>query len=181
MSDLFFQSSQLNSNTVVNKTNEKQFLRFNLHSNTKVMLPIEQITEVLKIQFDRIVPIPQMPAWVMGVYNWRGDILWMVDLGHLIGLDPWHQKDPNRSKHTAIVLSPNKEKKGTNKETKIDLGLVISQVEDLEMCNIADIQVPPSSTVDSELAPFLQGYWLGLEGDMIMVLNGQKIVAAFGQ
>ncbi|WP_369426732.1 chemotaxis protein CheW [Waterburya agarophytonicola] len=179
MSDIFSQSHQSNSQTqLVNKTEQKQFLRFNLYDHTKLMLPIKQITEVLKIQFSQIVPIPQMPSWVMGVYNWRGDILWMVDLGHLIGLNPWYQQNTNRSNHTAIVLSPNKEKHNTNAEGNINLGLVISKVEDLEMCNVGEIQIPPRSTINSQLAPFLEGYWLQPQGDMIMVLNGQGIVAA---
>lgn len=145
------------------------------------MLPIRQITEVLKIQFGQIVPIPQMPSWVMGVYNWRGDILWMVDLGYLIGFDPWYQRDTNRSNHTAIVLSINEKPGQLNRETAINLGLVISQVEDLQMCAPSTIQFPPSNSVGPELSPFLQGYWLGAENNMILVLDGQAIVAAMPQ
>ena len=179
MSELFSQSSQLNSSTqLINKTEEKQFLRFNIYSRIKLMLPIGQITEVLKIQFGQIVPIPQMPSWVMGVYNWRGDILWMVDLGHLIGLQPWYQTESNRSNHTAIVLSPNKEQKTNNAEANINLGLVITKVEDIEMCKVTDIQLPPNSTVEGQIASFLQGYWLKQEEDMIMVLDGKTIIAA---
>lgn len=142
------------------------------------MLPVQQITEVLKIQFNQIIPIPQMPSWVMGVYNWRGDILWMVDLGHLIGFNPWYQQGINHSKHTAIVLSPNKEGNKNDAENNIDLGLIISQVEDIEICNVADIQIPPSSNLNSQLGSFLAGYWVQTEGEMIMVMDGQKIVAA---
>ena len=142
------------------------------------MLPIRQITEVLKISFGQIVPIPQMPSWVMGVYNWRGDILWMVDLGHLIGLTPWYQREANRSNHTAIVLSPYKELGRSNRETAINLGLVISQVEDLEMCAPSTIQSPPHNSVGAELCPFLQGYWLGAEEKMILVLDGKAIATA---
>lgn len=167
---------------LADKTSAQQFLRFCLHPSSKVMLPIQQITEVLKIQFGQIVPIPQMPAWVMGVYNWRGDILWMVDLGHLLGLNSWYQKDTNCSHHTAIVLAPNQARTKSNTESKLDLihlGLVIAQVEDLEMCNLADIQVAPkTSSITSQLTPYLAGYWLQPEGDTIMVLNGQAIVAA---
>ncbi len=178
MSDIFSQSNQPQFNTqLVNKTEDEQFLRFCLYERTKVMLPIKQIAEVLKIQLGQIVPIPQMPAWVMGVYNWRGDILWMVDLGHLIGFNPWYQHGINRSKQTAIVLSPNKEKTKTDADNNINLGLVISQVEDIEMCNVADIQVPPTKSINTQLGSFLQGYWVQPAGDMIMVLNGQAIVA----
>ena len=179
MSALFSQPNKLNSSTqLTNKTEEQQFLRFNLYPNTKAMLPIGQITEVLKIQFSQIVPIPQMPSWVMGVYNWRGDILWTIDLGHLIGLNPWYQREINHSNHTAIVLSPNKEKRTNNGAAKINLGLVVSKVEDIEMFDLVDIQVPPKSTINSQIATFLQGYWLRPEGDTISILNGQEIIAA---
>ena len=176
MSDLFSIHSQAQSNTYLIDETDRQFLRFQLHKGNKAMLPIEQITEVLKIQFSQIVPIPQMPAWVMGVYNWRGDILWTIDLGHLIGFEPWYQKSINRPNHTAIVLSPNKKRKDSV-QNNIHLGLVVSQVEDIEMCNVADIQIPPSS-VTAKLASFLDGYWLRSSEDMIMVLNGRSIVAA---
>ena len=177
MSDLFSRVNQAQSNTDLVDEKDQQFLKFYLHEGNKAMLPLQQITEVLKIQFSQIVPIPQMPAWVMGVYNWRGDILWMVDLGHLIGFNPWYQKSINRSNHTAIVLSPNKERKD-NVQNKIDLGLVVARVEDIEMCNAANIQIPPSKSVTAQLASFLEGYWLQPSGDMIMVLNGRSIVAA---
>lgn len=140
------------------------------------MLPIEQITEVLKIQFNQIVPIPQMPAWVMGVYNWRGDILWMLDLGHLIGLDSWYQHQ-NRSNHTAIVLSPER-KNQADYDTGIHLGLVVAGIEDLETCDISTIQSALGSKVTARLGDFLQGYWLTPEGEMILALDAKAIAAA---
>ena len=179
MSDIFSQSSQPKSNTqLINKTEKKQFLRFDLNQGSKAMFPVKQITEVLKIQFSQIVPIPQMPPWIMGVYNWRGDILWMVDLGHLIGLNPWYQEGIHRSKHTAIVLSPNKEINKKNVENNINLGLIVSVVDDIEICSVADIQIPQSSNINSQLKSFLTGYLVQPEGDIIMVIDGQKIVAA---
>ena len=178
MSDLFSRVNQAQFNTdFAPEIENRQFLKFYLHEGNKAMLPLQHITEVLKINFSQIVPIPQMPAWVMGVYNWRGDILWMVDLGHLIGFNPWYQKSINRSNHTAIVLSPNKERKD-NVQNKIDLGLVVARVEDIEMCNVANIQIPPSKSITTQLASFLEGYWLQQSEDMIMVLNGRSIVAA---
>ena len=179
MSDLFSRSNQSQFNTqLASKTEEKQFLKFYFHEGTKAMLPIKQIAEVLKIQFNQIVPIPQMPAWVMGVHNWRGDILWMVDLGHLIGFAPWYHTSVNHSKHTAIVLSPNKEHSRSDTISNINLGLVVSRVEDIEMFNTADIQDPPSSGINMQMEQFLQGYWLQQTEEMIMVLDGQGIVAA---
>lgn len=155
-----------------------KFLRFYLYPDTKVMLSIEQITEVLKIQLGQIVPIPQMPSWVMGVYNWRGEILWMVDLGHLIGLEPWYQNQI-RSYHTAIVLSPNKDRR--DRIDNICLGLIVSRVEDLQTCDTKQIQSALGSKVGTRLGNFLQGYWLEPEGEMILALDGKAIAAAMPQ
>lgn len=179
MSDLVSQSyqSQLHSK-LASKAEKKQFLKFYLYESSKAMLPIKQITEVLKIQFNQIVPIPQMPAWVMGVHNWRGDILWMVDLSHLMGFSPWYQKSTHRSRHTAIVLSPNNEQSRLNTTNRINLGLVVSKVEDIEMFNVADIQVPPGSNSNTQMEKFLQGYWLEPTEEMMMVLDEEAIVAA---
>lgn len=174
MSDLLSHSNPFD---FPNQTIAKQFLRFYLHPNTKAMLPLEQITEVLKIQFGRIVPIPQMPAWVMGVYNWRGDILWTIDLGDLLGLDSWDRHPIARSNLTTIVLSPYKPDKQIESD-RVHLGLVVSRVEDLEICDPTAIQSALSATTSALLTNFLQGYWLKPEGDMILALDGKAIAAA---
>lgn len=153
-----------------------QQLKFRLYPDTQAMLPISQITEVLKLQLVQIVPIPQMPAWVMGVYNWRGDILWMVDLGQLLGLDSWYQHQHERALHTAIVLSPNRQDK--QNENQIHLGLVVASVEDLETCDPKAIQTAVDSQTNSHLIDFLQGYWLSPEGAMVLALDGKAIAKA---
>lgn len=177
MSDLFSLSNLTSSNTqLVSEIENKQFLRFFLYPDTNLMLPIRQVTEVLKIQFGQIVPIPQMPAWVMGVYNWRGDILWMIDLGHLVGLNSWYQQEYNRSNYSVVVLSPYKEKNKDGAETNLSLGLVVAQVEDIETCNPTSIQSVCDST--TQLQSFLKGYWIKPNGEIISVLDGLAIVNA---
>ncbi len=186
MSNLFsFTASDLantnNSNRIVDRQETKQFLKFAVDPSTKLMLPIKQITEVLKIKFGQIVPIPQMPPWVMGVYNWRGDILWMVDLGHLIGLEPWYQRNDSRNYQTAIVLSPDKEKTIAQSHRKVgtSLGLIISHVKDIKTCDPSMIQSPPNNSINGQMIPFVAGYWLEIENeDLTLVLDGNAIVAA---
>jgi positive phototaxis protein PixI len=142
-----------------------QFLRLRLEPNQLALLPIQQLTEVLSISESQIMPIPHMPAWVMGVYNWRGEILWMIDLGQLCGLTAWHQRPLNRSTHTAIVLtSPD------------HLGLVVNQVEDIEWCDAATIQPTPVSAVTPELEQFAKAYWWNSIHSSIAILDGQALL-----
>ena len=163
----------------------QQFLRFHLVPDTTALLPVHQMTEVLTMGISEIVPIPHMPAWVMGVYNWRGEILWMVDLGHLVGLAPLHQHGVSRSTYTAIVIRGGQQvlskRAGSQMTGGKMLGLVVNRVEDMEWCNPDLIQSPPPSAVAAESVPFLRGYWLKANGDILVVLDGGSIIARMPQ
>lgn len=161
---------------------EQQFLRFHLGVDTTAVLPVEQMVEVLNIPVNQIVPIPHMPAWVMGVYNWRGEILWIGDLGHLVGLPPLYQQTLSRSNYTAIVIHSSQKLTGKQATSQITnrkmLGLVVNRVEDMEWCNPDLIQSPPQSAVTTELVPFLRGYWMKSNGEMLVVLDSNSIIAS---
>jgi len=164
----------------------QQFLRFHLVPDTTALLPVSQMTEVLTIPIAQVVPIPHTPAWVMGVYNWRREILWMVDLGHLVGLAPLYQQAISRSTYTAIVIheaqqASSRQRAGSQMTGGKMLGLVVNRVEDMEWCNPDSIQSPPVSTVTPELVPFLRGYWLKSNGEILVVLDGRSIIAGMPQ
>ena len=151
---------------------EEQFLRLHLVPETNVFLPIQQVAEVLTIPANQIVPIPHMPACVMGVYNWRGEVLWMVDLGHLGGLIPYYQQTI-RIAHTAVVLQVQDQASTQKNQT---LGLVVDRVEDVEWCDPSVIQALTSTTMTSEMAPLLRGYWWKTDETMLAVLEAKAII-----
>ena len=182
----------------VSSSASEQFLRFHLEPDITALLPIQHLSEVLTIPIGQIVPIFNLPAWVMGVYNWRGEVLWMVDLNHLIGLTPWYQQmskgrqhtvlneshslaqpiKPVSIAHTAIVLHV-RSRNATSTHLKSQmLGVVVNRVEDIEWCNPDLIQSPSSSTVIPELVPFLRGCWLKSNGDLLVVFDSEAIFAA---
>lgn len=160
----------------------QQFLRFHLLPDTTALLPVYQMTEVLTISLNQIVPIPHMPAWIVGVYNWRGEILWIVDLGHLIGLASIHQQTLRRLTYTTIVIHATqqgvgRQRLGNRLTGRKMLGLVVTQVEDMEWCDTNLIQAPLPASVSPELAPFLRGYWMKSNGEMLHILDGESIFA----
>ncbi|WP_446877777.1 chemotaxis protein CheW [Phormidesmis sp. 146-33] len=157
---------------------KEQFLRLDIVPETTALLPIQQIAEVLSIPIAQIIPIPHMPAWVMGVHNWRGEILWMVDLGHLCGLTPWYQQATYPSVYEVVVLQIHTGK-GTFPHPKGQtLGLVVDRIDDSEWCTPGVIQSLPKSTVNSEFERFLHGFWWKSNDDMLAVLNGEAIMRA---
>lgn len=152
---------------------EEQFLRLHLVPDTKVLLSIQQVSEVLTIPVGQIVPIPDLPACVMGVYNWRGEVLWMIDLGHLCGLTP-HYQQTMRIAHTAVVLRGHDR---ASTQESVSLGLVVNQVEDVEWCDPTVIQPLSPATLTSALAPLLRGYWWKTDAAMFAVLDAEAIIA----
>jgi positive phototaxis protein PixI len=156
----------------------EQFLRFFLEPETTMILPVNQVIEVLTIPLGKIIPLPHMPNWVMGIYNWRGEILWMVDLGYLVGLTPWYQQELYSSNHRALVLKAHSGNAELGEQTSETLGLVVSKIEDMEWCNPNEIQSPPFSAVTPELAPFLRGYWIKANGELLIAIDGDAIMAA---
>lgn len=167
---------------VSGQADAQQFLRFHLAPDTTAMLLVQQMTEVLNIPLGQIVPIPHLPAWVMGVYNWRGEILWMVDLGHLIGLAPLDQHATSRPSYQAIVirsapLDLGQPQTGSHVSGRKLLGVVVNRVEDMEWCNPDQIESPTMTSVSTELVPFLRGYWLKPTGEMLVALDGEAVIA----
>lgn len=167
----------LSNKKKIQESQKQQFLRFVLLPDTNLMISLSEIAAVLKIPFGQIVPIPEMPSWVIGVYNWRGEIVWMIDLGQLLGFTPWYQQSVVASNHKAVVIHPSSQ--DLKNRTSGDLvGLIVSDVNDIELCNTNELHSPPASAVTADLAPFLRGYWIKENGDIIVTIDGDAVFAA---
>lgn len=156
----------------------EQFIRFHLEPETTALLPILQLGEVLNIPINQIVPIFQMPAWVMGVYNWRGEILWVVDLGQLVGLTPCYQQSFSTSTYTTIILHAASHNSLSSSNRNQVLGIIVNQIEEIEWCNLEQIQSPPSTIAVDGMLPFLRGYWMKSDEEMLAIIDGEAILAA---
>lgn len=170
MSDLSVtDSTPQTEGAIAEHSGSEQFLRLQLVAGTTVLLPVYQLAEVLTIETHRIVSIPHLPSWVMGIYNWRGEILWMIDIGHLGGLPPWYQRS-HTSIHSVAILQI-----ADGAKPKA-LGLVVSKIEEIEWCDPDQIQ--PFTAATGKLASLIQGYWCKPDGEALAVLNGEAVIAA---
>lgn len=156
---------------------QQQFLKFVLLPDTNLMISLSEIAAVLKIPLGQIIPIPEMPSWVIGVYNWRGQIIWMVDLGQLLGFTPWYQQSVIASNHKAVVIHPSNQNLRNSASGDL-IGLIVSDVNDIELCDTSDIHSPPAPAVTPELAPFLRGYWIKNNGEIVVTVDADAIFAA---
>jgi positive phototaxis protein PixI len=147
---------------------EQKFLSFNLGANDKAVIELQQVAEVLHISLAEICSVPQMPSSALGIYNWRGEMLWLVDLEEMLGYAPLSQASNLSPKMMAVVVQS---------EGKY-LGLLVRQLMDIEWLNYQQLKTPESQLFSSEVLPFIKGYFIDDFEQMIIGLDATAIVHA---
>ncbi|MGB3135414.1 MAG: chemotaxis protein CheW [Nodosilinea sp.] len=159
---------------------EEQYLQINLNNESPFLLPVTDLVELMKFPLNQVVPIFQMPPWVVGVYNWRGDMLWIVDLSHFFDLVPWYEQAETAAKHTVVVIQPTEA--SPQEKLPAMLGLVVSEVASIVAYPKDSIQpMPNAAPLAPGVWPFLQGGCGYEAGQLSWVLNSQAILAAVSQ
>ncbi len=144
----------------------EKFLSFNLGEKDTAVISLQHIIEVFQISLAEICAVPQMPSYVLGIYNWRGEMLWFVDVEEMLGYAPLSQESNLLSKFMAIVLQT---------EGK-SLGLLVRHLMDIEVLDKTQMKYPNTQLFSSEMFPFLQGYFLNSDEDIIVSLDSQAII-----
>ncbi len=152
---------------------QEQFLQLHLVSDTIALMPTKDLSEVLTFSAEQIMPMPHMSPWMMGTYNWRGEILWLLDLGYLVGLTPLYKQV--LSSYTATVLQFPLSTKTLNNTNNQIVGLVVNQVGNIERCHPQSIKPSSFFAKDTKLEKFLRGYWLKSEQDILAVFDPDAI------
>ncbi|MBD2204520.1 purine-binding chemotaxis protein CheW [Calothrix sp. FACHB-1219] len=143
-----------------------KFLSFNLGSNDLAVINLQHIAEVLQISLTEICGVPQMPNCVLGIYNWRGEMLWLVDLEEMLGYPPLLQGNNIAAKMMAIIL----EHDGKY------LGLLVRHLTDIESLDTTKMKSPSAEIFYSAISPFVEGYFINAEEAMVFNLNALSIL-----
>ena len=61
------------------------YLRFYISSGDEFALPATGIREVIEAGSEEITPIPNVSPYLLGTLNLRGRVIWVADLGQLLG------------------------------------------------------------------------------------------------
>ena len=161
-----------------------RFIAGNLVGGQVLLLPALEVMEVLIVKTNAILPVPQLPDYVLGVYQWRGKALWTVDLGQLLGLKPlsWQSSTTDRGAgyghgvgngsggHFVLVLQQGSKA----------LGLAISQVEDIVSYDLAAMQTPEPhlfpANFPHNLYTFTKGIFLQANQEKHLLLNSDYLL-----
>lgn len=121
------------------------------------LLPLDDITEIIRLNVTEILPVPEMPNCVLGICNWRGEMLWLVNLNQLVGATPLTFAETVTP--IAMVIQVNEQV----------VGLVVSQVHDIELHDLQLLQPAVTGLFSPQLLPFVKGVLLGGRGIVLDV------------
>ncbi|MDX2272592.1 MAG: chemotaxis protein CheW [Cyanobacteriota bacterium] len=136
------------------QTQTQSYLSLSLAGERQVVLPLDQLLEVLTLPLHQIVPLPGMPAAVMGIINWRGEVLWLLDLGLLLAATPLDPISSGQPAYPVVILKVGEQR----------LGVVIEQVGQI-------VHWDPAQLIPAPNQAFLQGYGLDAHGKRFDVLD----------
>ena len=170
-------SSQISSQKRLTETNgllepltTEQFLTFSLgqdQQQEQALLPTSQLLEIVKVNLSQITSIAGIAPYVMGVYNWRGDVIWVIDLASMLGYKPLYAQEQNKFQDKCHVIFL--------RIQDMVIGLAVSHVGQMIQCDIAKIQTTGLGFTNPVMQKICRGYWLSAIGNTFLVLDGEAI------
>ncbi len=157
----------------------RKFLQFQLGKSEKThkssvegdiaLLDAEIVTEVITISPQDILPVPQMFYCVLGIYGWRSEMLWIVDLENLLGYPP--PLDENNFHKELLVMVIQFQGQS--------MGLVVSGIDNLIEHDLSKFKSSSAEIFSEDILPFLHGYFTGSDNDIIMLIDAEEIFNFF--
>ena len=112
------------------KINEGDYyLRFQLTDEISCLIELKYVQESLTIDGDRITPVPNLPAYILGLMSSRNQVFLAMDLAHLAGLPP---QTVNLRQYQTIVVKLGESQMGSGDRASDELnlfGLTVKRIE----------------------------------------------------
>lgn len=137
----------------------KDYFCIQVRQSVQLALPLENVVEIITVNWGKICPIPGVAAALLGVMNQRGQLLWVLELGdllsELLGLapSPTRYKIGERLKLLTITLNPIEEM--PNESTR-KLACVVSGLKGVVSLDTDNIKPIPTNLAPS-FGSFLSG------------------------
>ena len=141
---------------------EEGYLQAKLDTKIQALIPIKQTKGAVIIPLGKITVMPNIPKWVIGLFNQRSHVFWLIDLPHLLQLSSVRIKP--REYSVVIVQVGN-----------ISLGLVVEEIQGVIRFSEDKIQ-PLMGSYSSGLTPYLKGCIVQPPTEMLLVLDTQAII-----
>lgn len=155
-------SSKITVSTRKNQNNLADgYLKFQLNRQASAVLSMSHTQEAIVVPVESITSMPNMPACILGLMNWRSRILWAIDLPRMLNLE---YLDNKPRQYNMIII----------RVESVLLGLVVQEIQGTTKFMSDDIRSPVGQ-VASSIVPYLRGCVVQEKG-VLLVLDAQAII-----
>ena len=154
------QSLSLRQRNYQQKEGER-FLQFSLQGGIKTLIPLADLHGTIEVSLQEILPVPQVAEFWLGIINWQGEAIWIVNLGALIGSSHWCQQDTILPSGMAILIAIN----GNT------IGLLVEQVNGIETYEPQLCLPMAGLSSNPRWKAVFKGYFLSDTGEPYLVFN----------
>lgn len=121
-------------------------LRFDVPSGNEFALAASGVREVMSVYLDRITPIPNASPFFLGTYNWRGQVIWVADLGQFLGDQVLVNTD--LSEVSILIVE----------EEELVMGFAVHKVANTEWLNVNQ-SIRPQHDIPPAMSSFVKGVY----------------------
>ena len=120
----------------------------------------------MSVYFDRITPIPNASPFFFGTYNWRGQVIWVADLGQFLGDRVLVNTDQNEV--SVLIVE----------EQELVMGFAVHTVANTEWLDIDRVCCHSrSSDIPAAMSSFVKGvYTTGADRPELRLLDQVAIL-----
>jgi purine-binding chemotaxis protein CheW len=126
-------------------------LRFRVPSGNEFAIPASGVREVMSVYLDRITPIPNASPFFLGTYNWRGQVVWIADLGQFLGDGLLVDTDRNE---VALLIVEDRE---------LIVGFAVEEVANTEWLDVN--RLVGNSNIPTAISGFVNGVYAMADTD----------------
>jgi len=105
------------------------YIKFQINPYTSAVMSMKYTQEAVVLPLHAVTAMPNMPACILGLMNWRSRIFWAVDLPGMLSLQPLN---PSVRDYNVIVI----------RVESILLGLVVQAIKGVTRLTLESIQSP---------------------------------------
>lgn len=159
-----------NSTELSNRRQVRKFLQFQLSHTDYALLAAELVTEIITVSPTEILPVPQMIYSILGIYSWRSEMLWIVDLANLVGYPPALESAEVELENLIVLVI---QLQGQA------LGLIVPRVDNIVQLELAQLKSASKELFSEDILGFLAGYFTGNDNDIVMLIDAERIFDFF--
>jgi positive phototaxis protein PixI len=136
----------------------------------EILLPFACVEDVFTIPAAQLLSVPMMPDWVLGVYFYCNQLLWVIDLPVQLGWTGQRQNSlpVQHLQLNAIALQVNDRY----------FAVVVPQIGEVETYLVGQMQSTTIEQIAEQMLPFVQGWFAGEKRgrSLSLVLDPERLL-----